>query len=565
MGKEIFESLSSKTDEHEFYTSVPKGYAPGKTKFVIVTGSVMSGVGKGTFTSCLGNILKLAHGFDVAPVKFDGYLNCDAGTLNPYRHGEVFVLDDGTECDLDLGTYERMMNAGFTKDNYLTSGKIFKTIIDKERAGKYLGRDVQFIPHVTGEIKGFLRSLAVKSQADIVLVEVGGTVGDIENSYFLEAMRELAYEEGRQNVCFINVTYILKPHSLGEYKSKAAQLGLRTLMSIGIQPDIVVCRSEKPVNEKVREKISIYSNVPLSRVVNSYDVKNIYNIPLFFEKLGIDKAVMDILGLKNSKTKRSDYEKWRVLVKKIDKAKKQVTVGITGKYTNVHDSYISILNALEHTAPYFGAKVKVKWIETTEVTRKNVNQALKDVDGIIVPGGFGQRGTEGKIECIRYAREHDIPFFGLCYGLQMAVIEFARNVCKLKDANTTEVDPKTKTPVICILPEQEELEEIGATMRLGGHDLVIKKNTQAYQLYGKTNVRERFRHRYNVNTKFIDMIEKNGLIFSGMAPKKRVMQIAEVPKSRFHVSVQFHPEFTSKPLEPNPLFKGFIKACVEKT
>jgi len=563
MGKEIFESLSSKTDEHEFYTEIPKGYVTGKTKYIVVTGSVMSGVGKGTFTSCLGNVLELFHGFNIAPVKFDGYLNYDAGTLNPYRHGEVFVLDDGTECDLDLGTYERMLNKNFTKDNYLTAGKIFKTIIDKERTGKYLGRDVQFIPHVTGEIKGFLRSLAVKSKADIVLVEVGGTVGDLENSYFIEAMRELAYEEGKQNVCFINVTYIFKPHSLGEYKSKAAQLGLRTLMSLGVQPDIVVCRSEKPVNEKIKEKISIFSNVPVSRVINSYDVKNIYYIPLFFRDIGLDKAVIKILGLK-SKKKKPEHAAWEELVKKIDNAKKVVVIAMAGKYTNVHDSYLSILNALEHTAPYFSAKVKLKWVETTDVTRKNVKEKLKGVDGVIVPGGFGQRGTEGKIECIKYARENDIPFLGLCYGFQMGVIEFARNVCGIKNANSTEIDPKTKDPVICILPEQEELGELGGTMRLGGHDVLIKEGTQVYKLYGKKVVRERFRHRYNVNTKYIEILENHGLVFSGFAPRKRIMQIFELPKNRFHVGVQFHPEFTSKPLNPNPIFKGFLKACVEK-
>ncbi|MCK4496897.1 MAG: CTP synthase, partial [Candidatus Aenigmarchaeota archaeon] len=426
---------------------------------------------------------------------------------NPYRHGEVFVLDDGTECDLDLGTYERMLNQDLSKTNYLTAGKIFKTIIDKERAGKYLGRDVQFIPHVTGEIKGFLRGLAADTQADVVLVEVGGTVGDIENSYFLEAMRELAYEEGPGNVCFVSMVYILEPGSLGEQKSKAAQLGLKALMGMGIQPSIVVCRAESPVQEKIREKISVYSNVPLERVIGSLDVDDIHKLPLFLREKGVDRAVMEILGLRSRKTSR-EFREWNALVDRINSARRGIVVGITGKYTTVHDSYMSILKALEHTSPYVGAKVKVKWIETTRVNSGNVREAMSDLDGVIVPGGFGSRGTEGKIECVRYARENDVPYLGLCYGFQMAVLEFARNVCGLKNANSTEIEPDTKHPVICILPEQEEIEGLGGSMRLGGYDVVIRKGTKALELYKKDKIRMRFRHRWNCNPKYIDILEK---------------------------------------------------------
>ena len=559
-----FGELAKKSDEHEFYNNLPGGYVRGRAKYIVVTGSVMSGVGKGTFTSSLGNLLSMHHGFRVAPVKFDGYLNYDAGTLNPYRHGEVFVLDDGTECDLDLGTYERMLNQNLCRDNYLTAGKIFKTIIDKERAGGYLGRDVQFIPHVTGEIKNFLRRLAHNSQADVVLVEVGGTVGDIENSYFLEAMRELSYEEGKENVCFINVVYILEPGSLGEQKSKAAQLGLRTLMGIGIQPSIVVCRSERPLKESIREKISIYSNVPVSRVINSRDVGNIHSIPLFLKEAGVDEEVIKILGLKKSGKPGGESDAWKGLVERIKGAKKEITVGMTGKYTAVHDSYISILKALEHTAPYLGAKVKIRWIETTDAGEA-VNE-LKGLDGIIVPGGFGSRGSEGKIACIKYARENGVPFLGLCFGFQMAVLEYARNVCGLKAANSAEIEPKASEPVVCILPEQEEVEGLGGTMRLGGYDMKIRHGTLAWELYKKDMVRERFRHRYNVNIKYIDMLEKAGLVFSGMAPEKRIMQILELPagKHPFFIGVQYHPEFTSKPLNPNPIFMGFLKACAGK-
>ena len=562
---EIFKTISRKTDDSEFFTSFPKGYEKGKTKFIVITGTVISGVGKGTFSSSIGTLLKLFHGFRVSPVKFDGYLNYDAGTLNPFRHGEVFVLDDGTECDLDLGTYERMMNANFSKDNYLTSGKIFKMIIDKERAGKYLGRDVQFIPHVTGEIKGFLRSLAVKSDAEIVLVEVGGTVGDIENSYFLEAMRELAYEEGKENVCFVTVTYILQPHSLGEHKSKAAQLGLKTLMGIGIQPDIVICRSENPVNEKIREKISVYSNVPVERVISCYDIDNIYKIPVFLQETGIDEEIIKILRLpRRDGNDRAEFKKWNELMEKINSAHREVTIGIAGKYTSVHDSYLSILKAIEHTSPYLGIKPKIQWIEATHITPENVKQKLEGVDGIIVPGGFGERGTEGKIECIRYARENDLPYFGLCFGFQMAVIEFARNVCRLEGANSTEIDDETKHPVIYILPEQEEIKSLGGTMRLGGFDLNIEKGSFAHKLYGKNSARERFRHRWNVNPKYIEILEKNGMVFSGKAPEKKIMQILELPDKRFFLGTQFHPELTSRPISPHPLFRGFLEACLKK-
>ncbi|RLI97864.1 MAG: CTP synthetase [Candidatus Aenigmatarchaeota archaeon] len=561
--KPSFKSLAKKSEEHEFYNNIPKGYTKGGTKYIIVTGSVISGVGKGTFTSSLGNLLSLYHGFKVAPVKFDGYLNFDAGTLNPYRHGEVFVLDDGTECDLDLGSYERMLNKGLSKDNYLTAGKIFKTIIDKERAGKYLGRDVQFIPHVTGEIKNFLRNLSVKRDANIVIVEVGGTIGDIENAYFLEAMRELAHEEGKENVCFINVVYILEPGSLGEQKSKAAQLGLRTLMGLGVQPDIVVCRSERPLNRSVQEKISIYSNVPVKRVINSRDVGDIHAIPLFLKDVGVDQEVIEILGLKGrARACTKEFEKWEELVSKIKSdGKKKVKIGITGKYTAVHDSYISILKALEHTAPYLGASIDVRWIETT-----NTEKAAKEVeglDGIIVPGGFGSRGSEGKIACIKYARENNVPFLGLCFGFQMAVLEYARNVAKLGCAASTEIDTDTKEPVICILPEQEEVAGLGGTMRLGGYDMMVKEGTLAHKLYGSTKIRERFRHRFNVNTKYIDKLEEAGMVFSGMAPQKRIMQILELPGHKFFFATQYHPEFTSRPLSPSPVFRGFLEACLE--
>jgi len=563
------ESANAKSVEHEFYSPLLKDYRKGKTKYVIVTGSVMSGVGKGTFSGCLATLLT-CHGLKVSPIKFDGYLNYDAGTLNPYRHGEVFVLEDGTECDLDLGSYERFLNRNLTKDNYLTGGKIFKTIIDKERSGQYLGRDVQFIPHVVGEIRSFLRELAMKTDADVVLVEVGGTIGDLENSYFIEAMRELRYEEGRDNVCFVNVTYIVEPGSLGEHKSKPAQLGIRTLMGLGVQPDIVICRSQTPVPNSIREKISIFSDVPVDRVYNLYDMRNVYDIPLMLRGMGVDRAVFDVLGIGPKKASREfTFSDWEAFTDRVKNAAQPVTVGIVGKYTDVHDAYLSILKAVEHAAPYHDVKAEIRWIESTDIEdgRVDASDALKGVNGIIVPGGFGVRGVEGKIMAIRYARENNIPFLGLCYGLQLAVVEFAKNVCGLKGANTTENDPDTQYPVIDFLPWQKKLireNKYGATMRLGGQTVKIKPGTMAYRLYGRDTVVERFRHRYEVNPEYVKILEEHGLIFSGGTPDGEIKQIGELPSHRFFIGTQFHPELTSKPLKPNPLFDGFIQACMKK-
>ena len=560
---DILKKISSKSADNEFYTPLPENYGTGKTKYIVITGSVMSGVGKGIFTSSLGNVLGW-YGLKVSPIKFDGYLNYDAGTLNPFRHGEVFVLDDGTECDLDLGSYERYLDKDLSKDNYMTAGKLFKTIIDKERAGLFLGRDVQFIPHVTGEIKKFVRALAVLSDADIVMVEVGGTAGDLENSYFIEAMRELAYEEGKDNVCFVNVTYIMQPSSLGEQKSKAAQLGIRTIMSLGIQPDLVVCRSDNLLAKSIKEKISVVANVPVSRVISSVNVDTIYDIPLYLHEKNVDKAVLEILGIEPPKPPHEMQKKWEELTKGMKKQKKEVTIGITGKYTNVHDSYLSILKALEHCSSALKTKVSIKWIETTEIEEGKVSakDALKDVDGVIVPGGFGKRGAEGKIECVKYVRENNIPYLGICFGFQMAVIEYARTVCGIEGANSTEIEPECKNPVISILPEQKKLEGLGGNMRLGGQDVEVKEGTMAHKLYGNAMVRERFRHRYEVDPKYIEKLEKKGLVFSGKSPKYPIMQILELEDHPYFIGVQFHPCFTSRPLRPHPLFYGLVEACL---
>ena len=564
---DLLASTSNISADSEFFSPIPDGYKKGKTRYVIVSGTVMSGLGKGIFSSCLAMLCQ-DKGLKVAPIKLEGYLNIDSGTLNPFRHGEVFVLDDGMECDMDLGTYERILNQQLSRDNFATSGQIFSLVLHKERHGGYLGRDVQMIPHVTGEVKLKLRELAVKTDADIVFVEIGGTVGDLENAYYIEAIRELAYEEGPNSCCFVALTYILEPKTLGEQKSKAAQLGIKQLMQCGIQPDIIVCRAASPVNEKARQKISIYSNVPFKRVISLPDTASIYMIPAMLREGGLDFEVIRLLKIEDRidlRHERKAWAKWCDFTDKIDTADHEITIGITGKYTSVRDSYASIINALEHTGIVLGCKVKIKWIETTNINDENVAEHLDGVDGIIVPGGFGTRGTEGKISCIKYARENNLPYLGLCFGFQMAVIEFARNVCGLKKANSTEIEPDCDEPVIDILPEQKKIEGLGGNMRLGGKDIELKSHTFAWKLFGRVNsVRMRFRHRYEVDPRYIETLEKAGLVFSGKAPNQPIMQILEIPSHPFFIGTQAHPCLTSRPLKPQPMFVGFVAAAMQK-
>jgi CTP synthase len=565
MGAEQLRSLSHRSLDSEFYTPIPEGYAPGQTKYVVVMGTVMSGLGKGTFASSLGYLLQ-ERGLRVTSLKFDGYLNGDAGTLNPFRHGEVFVLDDGAETDMDLGNYERFLHEDMSTDNYLTGGRVFSRVLARERGGHYLGRDVQIIPHVTGEIKGHLRSLAVNSKADVVLVEVGGTIGDFENGYFVEAMRELAYEEGPGNVCFATITYVLKPSSLGELKTKPAQIGMRQLISLGIQPDLVVVRSPEPISEKAREKLALYSSVPVDRVVPLPDSQTTYAVPLALREAGADDAVLEVLNSKDRVlSPRNGLDRWRSMVSRLSHPEHTLTLGITGKYTSVRDSYHSILNALEHAGAALNARVNVRWIDTQQVEEGwvTVEEALKGLQGIIVPGGFGARGTEGKMACLNHAREHRLPFLGLCYGFQMAVIEYARAVCALDRANSTEINPETPHPVITLLPEQYKVEGLGGNMRLGGRDIELTPGSQVSRLYGgATRVRERFRHRYEVNPQYIAELEGKGLVFSGRAPGQPIMQYLELPGHPYFVATQAHAEFTSRPLKPSPVFVGLVQAML---
>ncbi len=586
------------TSESEHYSPMPAGYQRGRHKYVVVLGTVMSGLGKGIFSSSLAKMFK-DKGLKVAPIKMEGYLNMDSGTLNPYRHGEVFVLEDGTECDMDLGTYERLLDQSLSKHNFLTSGQVFSEILKRERQGAYLGRDVQWIPHVTGEIKRKLRELAIRGDgngpADVIFVEVGGTVGDYENGMYIEALRELAFEEGQQNVCFVALTYVIEPPALGEQKSKAAQLGIKRLMEAGVQPQVIACRASNPVGEKIREKIAMFSNVPLRRVFSMHDRASIYTIPEDMRAEGLDREILSLLGLHD----RADFssedrarERWMGFVRRLTAKKtREVTIGVAGKYANLRDAYASIDKALEHCAANLGTRIDLHWIDTTEVNEENVGPALMELDAVIVPGGFGNRGVEGKIASVRYCRENAVPYLGICLGFQVAVIEFARNVLGLPDANSTEFDPNTRNPVISELPEQKRIEGLGGTMRLGAQDVVITPGSLAHFLYdGQRAAHERFRHRYEVDPAFIDRLTAAGMVFSGKHPTRPIMQILELPQTLapsgpgvrahagaattiadkpgvthpFFIGGQFHPELTGRPLRPQPMFMGLVAAAIRR-
>jgi CTP synthase len=567
--EKMLHSLGSATEETEFYAPMPAGYKPGKTKYVVVFGTVMSGLGKGIFSSSLAKCMK-DRGLTVAPVKLEGYLNVDSGTLNPYRHGEVFVLDDGMETDMDLGTYERLLDQDLSRLNFTTSGQIFTRVLEKERRGSYLGRDVQMIPHVTGEVKTKLRELAVASDADVVFVEIGGTVGDLENAFYIEAMRELAFEEGLDSCAFVALTYIISPAMLGEQKSKAAQLGVRRLLEAGIQPHIVACRGRDPITRKVREKLAIYSNVPIERLFSMHDCESIYLIPEMLRGAGIDDEMIRILKLQDRvhpETPAASRQAWSDFVTRIRSPQHEVSIGVMGKYTSVRDSYASIIHALEHAGAANNASVQIKWVDTTELTIEKAARELSGLHGMIVPGGFGVRGAEGKIAAIRYARENKVPYLGICYGFQLAAIEFARNVCGLEGANTTEIAPDAPHPVIDILPEQKQIEGLGGNMRLGGRDVQIKPGTLASRLFnGAPEVRMRFRHRYEVDPRYVQQLEAGGMIFSGKAPDYPIMQVMELPTSMhpYFIGTQAHPEFLSRPLRPQPMFFGLVQAALAR-
>ena len=579
-GNHILEEVGHQSQETEFYSPLPEGYQRGRTKYVVVMGTVMSGLGKGIFSSSLAKLLK-DKGLKVSPIKMEGYLNIDSGTLNPYRHGEVFVLDDGMETDMDLGTYERMLDQDLTRDNFITSGQIYRRVLDKERHGGYLGRDVQMIPHVTGEVKYLLRDLAVKQEADMVFVEVGGTVGDFENGFYIEALRELAFEEGPGTVCFVGLTYVIEPRALGEQKSKAAQLGIKRMMELGVQPHIVACRGRHPITATVREKIAMFSNVPMRRVFSMHDRDSIYLIPEAMHAEGLDIELLSTLNLHERVRPAVEDEarrRWGAYIQDLRGERKyRIRVGITGKYAHLRDAYASVDKALEHCGTHLGASIDLRWIDTTEMDAADeagIAGQLEDLDAVIVPGGFGHRGTEGKVASVRYCRENNTPYLGICLGFQMAVVEYARNVCGIRDAASTEFDPAAESPVIGILPEQKKVEGLGGNMRLGGKDVRIAPDTLAAFLYQSKiknqkskiplTIRERFRHRYEVDPAYIKTLEGHGLVFSGRHPEQPIMQVLELPieKHPYFIGAQFHPELHGRPLAPAPMFMGLIAAAI---
>ena len=561
----------------EWYSPEPEGYVPGQTRFLVVIGTVMSGLGKGIFSSSVAKLLQ-DKGLSVAPIKMEGYLNIDSGTLNPYRHGEVFVLDDGLETDMDLGTYERLLNQNLTSRNYITAGQIYTEVLERERRGGYLGRDVQMIPHVTGLVKYKLRELAMHGgpnggPADVVFVEVGGTAGDYENGFYIEALRELAFEEGPGSTCFVALTYILEPAILGEQKSKAAQLGIKRLMEAGIQPQIIACRAKNEVTSTVMEKIGMFSNVPMGRIFSMHDRDSVYFIPEEMRKASLDREILSLLNLHDrvSPVHEDDARsQWEVFATKLhNKRTHKVNLGITGKYAALRDAYASIEKAIEHTGIHLGADINAQWIDTTDLDSPDrAARAMEGLDAVIVPGGFGERGVEGKIQCIKYARVNTIPFLGICLGFQMAVIEFARNVLGMEDANSTEFSPNSKHAVISELPDQKKLEGfMGATMRLGAQDVAITEGSLMSFLHGgSTSVHERFRHRYEVDPEYIERFNEAGFIFSGRHPEYPIMQVLELSQEihPYFIGAQFHPELTSRPLAPQPMFMGLLAAAIAR-
>lgn len=521
-------------------------------KFVVVIGTIMSGLGKGAVAASVGRLLK-EGGAKVAMVKFDGYLNVDCGTMNPYRHGEVFVLKDGREVDMDFGTYERFLNEDMTKESSITGGMLFKEIIEKEREGKFLGEDVQFVPHLINHIKSRVKDVGKKKGADIVVVEVGGTAGDLENGYFIEAMRQLANEE---QVVFIQLTYA--PQNVtGELKTKPTQHANRILLGMGIKPSIVIVRSRVPLGKAERRKIAMFCNVKETNVFDDTDVDTVYELLLLLEKQNLYSAICRELGCEEGNVKLTE---WREKVEKIKKPKKTVSVAVVGKYTSVKDAYVSVKEALIHAGAENNTRVDIKWVEAEEL-EENLSP-LYDVDGIIVPGGFGKRGVEGKINAIRYAREKKVPYLGLCLGLQLMAVEWARNINKMEGANSTEFDPQTKFPVVKLLDEQRYVEKLGGTMRLGDYECRLKEGTLAYKAYGKERVYERHRHRYEVNPELMKELEKTGLIVSGRF-KDEIVEIIEWPDS-FGVATQAHIELSSKLESPAPLFVKFVEAAISR-
>ena len=528
-------------------------------KYVFVTGGVVSGLGKGITAASLGRLLK-ARGYKVTMQKFDPYINIDPGTMNPIQHGEVFVTDDGVETDLDLGHYERFIDESLNKNSNVTTGKIYWSVLQKERRGDFGGGTVQVIPHITNEIKSRFYRNFTEEDTHIAIIEVGGTVGDIESQPFLEAIRQFQHDCGHENVILIHVTLIPYLKASGEMKTKPTQASVKELQSMGIQPDILVCRSELPLEPGIKDKIALFCNVPSSHVLQNLDVEYLYEAPLAMEKEHLAQVACECLNLP---CPEPDLTDWKQMVESLRHPTCEVNIALVGKYIQLHDAYISVVEALKHGGIANSATVNIKWVDSELVTEENVDDILKDQDGILVPGGFGDRGIEGKITAIEYARTHNKPFLGLCLGMQMAIVEYARHVVGYRDAHSVELNPQTTHPVIALMPDQNGVEDIGGTLRLGSYPCVLDKSTKAYELYGEEVIHERHRHRYEVNNDYRKILTEKGMTLSCLSPDGRIVEMIELKDHPFFVATQAHPEFKSRPNRPHPLFKGFIHAALE--
>ena len=529
------------------------------TKYIFVTGGVVSSLGKGIVAASVGRVLK-NRGLKVTLQKFDPYLNVDPGTMSPYQHGEVFVTEDGAETDLDLGHYERFIDVNLGQYSNVTAGRVYSSIIEKERRGDYLGGTVQVIPHVTNEIKSRVLLAGESSDADVVITEIGGTTGDIESLPFLEAIRQIRSDLGRENVCYIHCTLLPYIKAAGEMKTKPTQQSVKELRGLGIQPDIIVVRNELAVTDELRAKISLFCDIPKQNVIESRDVSNLYELPVNLKAQKIDDIVLKHFGLS---APEADMTEWLALVDRVDNLKENVKIALVGKYVELHDAYISVVESLKHAGYKHNSKITIDWIQSEDVTEENVNDYLKDADGILVPGGFGDRGVEGKITAIKYARENKVPFFGICLGMQLAAVEFARNVCGLTGAHSSELDPNTPYPIINLLPDQEDVVEMGGTLRLGSYPCTLAEGSVAHKEYGEINITERHRHRYEFNNYYRERLTDKGLVLSGVSPDGRLVEIVELPEHPWFVAGQFHPEFKSRPEKAHPLFAGFIRASLE--
>lgn len=528
-------------------------------KYVFVTGGVVSGLGKGITAASLGRLLK-ARGYHVTMQKFDPYINMDPGTMNPIQHGEVFVTDDGTETDLDLGHYERFINESLDYNSNVTTGKIYWSVLNKERHGDYGGGTVQVIPHITNEIKSRFYKGKTEDEETISIIEIGGTVGDIESQPFLEAIRQFQADIGRENTCIIEVTLIPYLKASGEMKTKPTQMSVKSLQSMGLWPDILVCRSDYPVDDAMKAKIAQFCNVKKEHVLQNLDAKSLYEVPLMMEEEHLAQAVCETL---NIPCPEADLSHWKEIAEASIHPEKKVTIAIVGKYVALHDAYLSVVEALKHGGIANRTEVDIRWVDSEDITPDTVEEYLHDIDGMIVPGGFGTRGIEGKIISAQYAREQKIPYLGICLGMQLAIIEFARNVCKLSDASSIEFDPDTKNPVINFLPGQEDIDDIGGTLRLGAYPCVLSDESKVIKLYGKKEISERHRHRYEVNNDYREILTDNGMILSGLSPDGRIVEMIELKDHPYYVATQAHPEFKSRPDEAHPLFDGLIKAALE--